>query len=776
MRMSEDLRSTIDSAIEEARERRHEYITLEHLLLALCADPQGLEVLQATGARVGKLIDELDEYLNEVLEPVLHEDPDFEPRQTIAFWRVLQRAAMHVQGAGKEEVTSGNVLASLLREEESQAVYLLDSQGVSRLDVVRYLSHGVAKDGMPGPEIGGDLDEEEGPVGDPLEAFCSDLVERASKGLIDPLVGRQDELRLVTQALARRRKNNPVLVGDPGVGKTAIVEGLANAIHEGKVPKILENARIYALDMGALLAGTKYRGEFEQRLKAVINAVTEEPNHILFIDEIHTIVGAGAASSGSLDASNILKPALASGELRCIGSTTHQEYKASFDRDRALARRFQQVEVEEASVEDSIEVLKGLRSRYEDHHEVRYDDPSLEAAATLAFKYINDRRLPDKAIDVVDQAGAANQLLDGEERQEVLGAADIEAVVASIAKIPEQSVSSSDQDNLANLEPRLREVIYGQDQAIEDIVSAIKLSRSGLGPPDRPIGSFLFSGPTGVGKTELAKQLAEAMGVGFLRFDMSEYMEKHTVSRLIGAPPGYVGFDQGGLLTDAIRRTPHTVLLLDEIEKAHPDVFNILLQVMDHATLTDNNGRKADFRHVILLMTTNAGGRELTSTPIGFGDENVASTEGKSKPAIERIFSPEFRNRLDGWIVFEPLSGDSVRKVVDKLVGELADQLSEKDVDLELSGGARDWLAENGYERDFGARPMRRLIDQKIKRPLADRILFGELQDGGKVEIGPPDAEGELELRVTGRGPREDEVSESSSPEDIPDSPDDVVH
>ncbi len=761
--MSDDLRSTIDSAIEEARERRHEYITLEHLLLALCADPQGLEVLQATGARVGKLVDDLDAYLAEALEQILVDDTEWEPRQTIAFWRVLQRAAMHVQGSGKEEVTSGNVLASLLREEDSQAVFLLDSQGVSRLDVVRYLSHGVTPDGMPGPEIDDDLDDEDSPTGDPLEAFASDLVARAEKGLIDPLVGRQNELRLVTQALARRRKNNPVLVGDPGVGKTAIVEGLAVAIQEGRVPKILENARIYALDMGALLAGTKYRGEFEQRLKAVINAVTDEPNHILFIDEIHTIVGAGAASSGSLDASNILKPALASGELRCIGSTTHQEYKASFDRDRALARRFQKIEVEEASVEDSIEVLKGLRSRYEDHHDVRYDDPSLEAAATLAFKYINDRRLPDKAIDVVDQAGAANQLLDDPDRKKTLTAADIEAVVASIAKIPEQSVSSSDQDHLATLEPRLRDVIFGQDQAIEDIVSSIKLSRSGLGPPDRPIGSFLFSGPTGVGKTELAKQLAEAMGVGFLRFDMSEYMEKHTVSRLIGAPPGYVGFDQGGLLTDAIRRTPHTVLLLDEIEKAHPDVFNILLQVMDHATLTDNNGRKADFRHVILLMTTNAGGRELTSTPMGFGDENVASTTGKSKPAIERVFSPEFRNRLDGWIVFEPLAGDSIRKVVDKLVGELADQLADKNVTLELSEGAREWLAENGYERDFGARPMRRLIDTRIKRPLADRILFGELQDGGRVVVGPPDDAGQLTLEITGGSAAQPEAADTDA-------------
>ncbi len=753
MRITEELQATIDNAIEEARDRRHEYITLEHLLIALCADPQALEVLQATGVKVRKLLDELDRWLDETLETVPggHE---FEPRQTISFWRVLQRAAMQVQGAGNEEVDSGQVLASIFREEDSQAVYILQSHGLSRLDITRYLSHGITRDGMPAPsEVGAEFDEEEEPERDPLQVFCTDLVEKAAAGNIDPLVGRTDELRLIMEALARRRKNNPVLVGDPGVGKTAIVEGLALAVHDGQVPKMLRDARLFALDMGALLAGTKYRGEFEQRLKAVINAVTEEPNHILFIDEIHTIVGAGAVSSGSLDASNILKPSLASGELRCIGSTTHQEYRASFDRDRALGRRFQRIDIEEPSVEDSIDVLKGLRSRYEEHHDVKYDDEALESAAELAYKYINERRLPDKAIDVVDQAGAANQLRDSDVRLASIGSEEIESVVARIAKIPERSVSKDDQNALADLEGELKKVIYGQDTAIEQVVSAIKQSRAGLGPLDRPIGSFLLSGPTGVGKTELARQLASTLGVNFERFDMSEYMEKHTVSRLIGAPPGYVGFDQGGLLTDAIRRSPHCVLLLDEIEKAHPDVFNILLQVMDHATLTDNNGRKADFRHVILLMTTNAGGRKLTSRSLGFGDESEAmNVEAQSRPEIERLFSPEFRNRLDAWIVFEPLGDTSIRKVVDKLVGELQEQLEPKDVQISLEDGARDWLAENGYQREFGARPMRRLIETQIKRRLADEILFGELANGGKVIVdGPEDEAAEkplLELRI----------------------------
>jgi ATP-dependent Clp protease ATP-binding subunit ClpA len=739
--MTDELQATVETAIAEARERRHEYVTLEHLLLAMCADPRGMEILQAVGVRVPKLVEQLEKYLEEhfvkVAVPRDDEDDAFEPKQTLAFWRVFERAALHLQGAGKDTMDAGNVLASLLREQESQAVFLLGQQGVSRLDVVRYISHGTTKHGLPGgvEPAETDEDDEEAPAKDPLRAYASNLNERAAKGLVDPLVGRQRELRLVIETLARRRKNNPVLVGDPGVGKTAIVEGLALAIHNGDVPDLLRDAQIYALDMGALLAGTKYRGEFEQRLKAVIQAVLDEPKHILFIDEIHTIVGAGAVNSGALDASNILKPALASGELRCIGSTTHAEYKAAFDRDRALARRFQQIDIDEPSVEDTIGILKGLRERYEEHHEVRFLDSAIERAAELAAKYINERRLPDKAIDVIDQAGAANRLLVPPERRDSIGEPEVEAVVARLAKIPERTVSSSDEDALAHLDEKLRGVIFGQDDAVATIVAAIKQSRAGLGPEDRPIGSFLFSGPTGVGKTELAKQLAEALHISFLRFDMSEYMEKHTVSRLIGAPPGYVGFDQGGLLTDAIRRTPHAVLLLDEIEKAHPDVFNVLLQVMDHATLTDNNGRKADFRHVVLILTTNAGGRELTGRSLGFAGAGASSTAAKSRPAIEKLFSPEFRNRIDAWVVFEPLQRDAVRRIVDKLVGELRAQLRDKKVEVELTGAAREWLADRGYEPDFGARPMRRLIERQIKRPLADLILFGDLKRGGKVEV-----------------------------------------
>ena len=770
--MTEDLRQSLRRAMLEASSRRHEYVTLEHLLLALCADPVGAKTLQAVGVRLPRLVRELEEFLEQQLEtlpPVLPADAADEtagsasaemdgtqdggaehgpesgdedespPKQTIAFWRVIERAAMHAHGAGKSELDAGAVIASLMREKESQAVYLLQSQDVARLDVIRYLSHGTVKQGsgLPAPQhVEPDADgEEEEEVEDPLEQFASNLNERAAEGSIDPLVGRLDEVRVLCETLARRRKNNPVLVGDPGVGKTAIVEGLALAVHEGNVPELISRVTIYALDMGALLAGTRYRGDFEQRLKAVIDRIISEPEHILFIDEIHTIVGAGAVSSGSLDASNILKPGLASGKLRCIGSTTHAEYKGSFDRDRALARRFQMIEIEEPSIEESAEILRGLRDRYEEHHEVKYADEALDAAADLSARYLLDRRLPDKAIDLVDQAGASNRLMTKDERKGVLDPVDMERVVASMAKIPEKSVSSDDRDALLNLEEELQAVIFGQDEAIRSISSAVKLGRAGLGTLERPIGSFLFSGPTGVGKTELARQLAQVLGIAFTRFDMSEYMEKHTVSRLIGAPPGYVGFDQGGLLTDAIRRTPHTVLLLDEIEKAHPDVYNILLQVMDHATLTDNNGRKADFRHVILIMTTNAGGRELTTKPMGFGDRSKLSAEAASKPAVERLFTPEFRNRIDAWVVFKALEMDSVRLIVDKLVGELGLQLADRDLRIELKEAARDWLAEHGYEPDFGARPMRRLIDEKIKRRLADEILFGKLADGGKIVV-----------------------------------------
>ena len=770
--MTEDLRQSLRRAMIEASSRRHEYVTLEHLLLALCADPVGAKTLQSVGVRLPRLVSELEEFLEQQLEtlpPVLPADAADEsagaaqveanggqddsggqapdsgdddeppPKQTIAFWRVIERAAMHAHGAGKSELDAGAVIASLMREKESQAVYLLQRQDVTRLDVIRYLSHGTVKQGsgLPAPQrvepdAEGDEQEE---VEDPLEQFASNLNERAAEGSIDPLVGRLDEVRVLCETLARRRKNNPVLVGDPGVGKTAIVEGLALAVHEGNVPELISKVTIYALDMGALLAGTRYRGDFEQRLKAVIDRIISEPEHILFIDEIHTIVGAGAVSSGSLDASNILKPGLASGKLRCIGSTTHAEYKGSFDRDRALARRFQMIEIDEPSIEESAEILRGLRDRYEEHHSVKYADEALDAAADLSARYLLDRRLPDKAIDLVDQAGAANRLMTAKERKSVLDPVDMERVVASMAKIPEKSVSTDDRDALLNLEEELKAVIFGQDEAIRSISSAVKLGRAGLGTLERPIGSFLFSGPTGVGKTELARQLAQVLGIAFTRFDMSEYMEKHTVSRLIGAPPGYVGFDQGGLLTDAIRRTPHTVLLLDEIEKAHPDVYNILLQVMDHATLTDNNGRKADFRHVILIMTTNAGGRELTTKPMGFGDRSKLSAEAASKPAVERLFTPEFRNRIDAWVVFKALEMDSVRLIVDKLVGELGGQLDDRKITIDLTDAARDWLAEHGYEPDFGARPMRRLIDEKIKRKLADEILFGKLADGGKIVV-----------------------------------------
>jgi ATP-dependent Clp protease ATP-binding subunit ClpA len=755
MNITDELRATLESAFDEARARRHEYVTLEHLLLALCGNLEGLKILKSTGVDVDQLLEDIESYLDDNVESI-PEGQELEPRQTVAFWRVLQRAAMHVQSSGKHEISAGNVLASLFREEESQAVFLLKKQGITRLDITRFLSHGVRKNkALPmkpaGPDGDGDDSFDEESLDDPLEAFTTDLVDRAAKGQIDPLVGRKRELSLVCETLARRRKNNPVLVGDPGVGKTAIVEGLALAIHEGNVPEFLADARIYALDMGAVLAGTRYRGDFEERLKAVIGAILEQPKAILFIDEIHTIVGAGATSGGTLDASNLLKPALSSGQLRCIGSTTYSDYKAAFHRDRALARRFEKIDVDEPSVEESIKILKGLRDRYEKHHEVRFDTTALETAAELAAKYINERKLPDKAIDVMDQAGAANRLQTASKRKKRIASSDVEAIVAKLAKIPEKNVSRNDKEALQSLEAELKAVIFGQDQAIDTLVSAIKVARAGLGPVDRPIGSFLLSGPTGVGKTELSKKLAEVLGISFLRFDMSEYMERHTVSRLIGAPPGYVGFDQGGLLTDAVRRTPHTVLLLDEVEKAHPEVFNVLLQVMDHATLTDNNGNKADFRHVILLMTTNAGGRELTANNMGFGS-STSSTRVKSQESIERFFSPEFRNRLDAWVVFEPLSPESVLRIVDKLIGELRAQLVEKKISIELSDQAREWLAKEGYDPKFGARPMRRLIEREIKKPLVDKILFGELQHGGvaRVEAPEPDVEpAERHLRLT---------------------------
>jgi ATP-dependent Clp protease ATP-binding subunit ClpA len=748
--VSKELQQTLQAAVGEARRRRHEYVTLEHLLHAMTKDKVASEVLLACGADLKLLEKDLEEYLDRTLESV---GGGQDPEQTAAFQRVLQRAAWHVQGSGRTELNAGDVLVAITRERGSHAVYLLEKQGVRRLDILQYMSHGIGKDGSGGGEDGepgGEDQGEEGgprPVKDPFRTFTVNLVERASQGLIDPLIGREMELERTIQVLCRRRKNNPVFVGEPGVGKTAIVEGLALRIHQKKVPAVLEKAAIYSLDMGALLAGTKFRGEFEQRLKGVIAGVKKTPHAILFIDEIHTIVGAGATTGSSMDASNLLKPALASGELRCIGSTTFHDYKQTFERDHALARRFQKIEVHEPTVDDTIKILRGLKKVYEDHHGVVYTPKSLRAAAELSAKHINDRQLPDKAIDVLDEAGARDRMRAESERRHRITARDVERVVSKIAKIPERTVSADDQTALRNLVPELKKVIYGQDQAIEAIASAIKLSRSGLASPERPIGNFLFSGPTGVGKTELAKQLARILGVEFLRFDMTEYQEKHTVSRLIGAPPGYVGFDQGGLLTDAIRKTPYAVLLLDEIEKAHPDIYNLLLQVMDHATLTDNNGRKADFRHVILILTTNAGAQELSARRVGFGTD--LSDPGNARAAIERTFSPEFRNRLDAWVAFDSLPMEVILKVVDKMVKELETQLAEKKVRIELSPEGRTWLAEHGFDRKMGARPMSRLIQNEVKKPLAEKILFGELHDGGTVRVEVEPDGSKLRLHVT---------------------------
>jgi ATP-dependent Clp protease ATP-binding subunit ClpA len=766
--ITKELESSLRLAFAEAKARRHEHVTLEHLLYALLKDPVAIRVLRACGARISELKRDLEQHLLET-QPTLPEGSDRDPEQTRAFQRVLERAAMQVQSSGKDTIDGGNVLVALYRERDSHALYLLEKQGVTRLDLLRFISHGALKvrdesalrhhaddDELhaeprgPGQPVG---DEDDGELADdPLAAYCVDLIARAAEGRIDPLVGRKAELERTIQVLCRRRKNNPIYVGEAGVGKTALAEGLAVSIQENKVPEVLQKAPLYALDLGALLAGTKFRGQFEERLKAVVKALAEKPGAILFIDEIHMLVGAGATSGGSMDASNLLKPALANGELRCIGSTTFSDFKASFDRDKALARRFQKIEVLEPSRDEAVQILAGLRSRYEEHHGVKYSDEALEAAVDLSSKHLVDRHLPDKAIDVIDEAGALQRLKPAEERVPVIGVPEMEQVVAKIARIPPRSVSSDDKTALKNLAPELKKVVYGQDAAIEAISSAILLGRSGLGSPTKPIGSFLFSGPTGVGKTELAKQLARILGVPLIRFDMSEYMEKHTVSRLIGAPPGYVGFDQGGLLTDAIRRQPHAVLLLDEIEKAHPDVFDILLQVMDHATLTDNNGRQSDFRHVALIFTTNAGAREMAAAKMGFGagtrsfmvggsqvGEKVASFDldsaagGDAKKAIERTFSPEFRNRLDAWIAFSSLPLPVVEKIVDKQVDELRAQLKEKSVELELSDAARRWLADHGFSPQFGARPMARLIQSAVKKPLAERILFGDLEKGGRV-------------------------------------------
>jgi ATP-dependent Clp protease ATP-binding subunit ClpA len=737
--ISKELEGTLNKALNEAKQRRHEYVCLEHLLYALLQDKDASSVIVNCGGDIERLRKSLEEFFRGHLE-VLPEGLNQEPQQTLSFHRVLQRAVIHAQSAEKKEINGGNLLIAMYREPDSYAVYLLEEQGITRFDMVNYVSHGIAKNANTGDWSQSDDEQgdEEKPAQrtNPLEAFTVNLVEKAAQGSIDPLIGRQDEIERTIHVLCRRRKNNPIYVGDPGVGKTAIAEGLADKIHRGQVPDALKSAVIYALDMGALLAGTKFRGDFEARLKGVLNGLKKHPNSILFIDEIHTIVGAGATSGGSMDASNILKPALASGDLKCIGSTTYHDYKSYFERDRALARRFQKIEISEPSQDDAIKILEGLKPHYEKHHGVQYSSGAIRAAVKLSAKHINDRRLPDKAIDVIDEIGAAVKLLPADRKRKIIGPKDVEKIVAKIAKVPPRSVSSSDKEQLQNLERDLKLVVFGQDAPIETLAATIKLSRSGLSHPEKPIGCFLFAGPTGVGKTELAKQLAKTMGIEFLRFDMSEYMEKHTVSRLIGAPPGYVGFDQGGLLTDAINRNPYAVLLLDEVEKAHPDLFNILLQVMDHATLTDNNGKKADFRNIVLIMTTNAGAREMAGAPLGFGAQTNA---GKGKEAIEKMFSPEFRNRLDAMITFNPLSFENIERVVDKFVIELDQQLNDRKVFLRITERARRWFAERGYDVTFGARPMARLIQNEIKKVLADEILFGKLQNGGKVEVDEDD-------------------------------------
>ena len=740
MRISRELEVTISLAINEARRRRHEFLCLEHVLHALLFDETVAEIIRQCGGDVKELQADLEEFLKENLESMPEEAGEVDPQQTLAFHRVLQRAAAHIQSANKEVIETRNFFVALFREDNSHAVYLLEKHGVTRLDVLNFISHGISKtpsdeEAAPGSDPGSpDEDDEPRPAKDPLEAFTTNLVQKAKDGDIDPLIGRAVEIERTIHVLCRRRKNNPIYVGDSGVGKTAIADGLALKISQGDVPDVLKEAHIYSLDMGSVLAGTKFRGQFEERLKAVLKALDKQPGAILFIDEIHTIVGAGATSGGSMDASNILKPALASGKLRCIGATTYHEYRSYFERDRALARRFQKIEVHEPSIEDAVEILNGLKPYYEEHHGVEYTHEALKAAAELSAKYINDRFLPDKAIDVIDEVGASFQIRPApeEDGKKIINDTDVESIVAKIARIPPRSVSVSDKERLQSLDADLKGVVFGQDTAIETLARAIRLARAGLGQPEKPVGSFLFSGPTGVGKTEVAKQLAETLGLQFLRFDMSEYMEKHTVSRLIGAPPGYVGFDQGGLLTDAVTRNPHSVLLLDEIEKAHPDLFNILLQVMDHATLTDNNGKKADFRHVIIIMTSNAGAREMAAQAIGFGN---ISNESKDQQAIEKLFNPEFRNRLDATVHFRTLPMQAIERVVEKFVKELVEQLTERKVSITLTPAAYRYLAEKGYDKTFGARPMARLIQTEVKQVLADEILFGQLQEGGSVEI-----------------------------------------
>ena len=735
--LSSELEFCVNEAFRGARDEQHEFITVEHLLLALLDSPEVVGILRACGGNLERLRRELVDFIDESTPRLRGDDGESTDSQpTLGFQRALHRAVSHVQSGGKKEVTPANVLVSVLAERQSHAVYLLESQEITRYDVVRHISHGVPKvpDGMPrenqaGAEIDG---QDEASQPSALEQFTTNLNQMARDGRIDPLIGREAEIERTVQILCRRRKNNPLYVGEAGVGKTAIAEGLARLIVEERVPEVLSASTIYALDMGSLIAGTKYRGDFEKRLKGVVNELKKVPGAVLFIDEIHTVIGAGAASGGVMDASNLIKPVLANGDLRCIGSTTYTEFRGVFEKDRALARRFQKIDIVEPTVQETVEILHGLRSRFEEHHDVRYNDEALQAAAELASRHINDRHLPDKAIDVIDEAGASIRLMPEAEREKVVSVERVQHIVAKMARIPPKSVSSSDRDVLSHLERDLKLVIFGQNGAIGALASSIKMSRSGLGDELRPVGSFLFYGPTGVGKTEVTRQLALTMGVELIRFDMSEYMERHTVSRLIGAPPGYVGFDQGGLLTEAITRNPHCVLLMDEIEKAHPEVFNLLLQVMDHGILTDNNGRKADFHNVIIVMTTNAGAQEASRASVGFTLQDHSSD---AMEVIKRMFSPEFRNRLDAIIKFDALDEDSIARVVDKLIVELEAQLDKNDVTIELEPAARTWIARRGYDRKMGARPMARVIQEHIKRPLAEEMLFGRLRDGGHVRV-----------------------------------------
>ncbi len=747
--LSKELEYTLNVAFKEAREKRHEFMTVEHLLLVLLDNPTAATVLRACGADLQALRKDLEDYLTENF-PELPEDDDRDTQPTLGFQRVLQRAVFHVQSSGGQEVTGANVLVAIFGERESHAVYFLSKQNIARIDVVNYISHGITK--VSEDELGDDLssamDDEtrtEEPGKSPLEGYTINLNEQARLGKIDPLIGRRNEIQRTIQILCRRRKNNPLYVGEAGVGKTAIAEGLAKMIVDGEVPEVLSDSTIYALDLGAVLAGTKYRGDFEKRLKDVLAQLKKGPGSILFIDEIHTIIGAGAASGGVMDASNLIKPMLASGDLKCIGSTTYHEYRGIFEKDRALARRFQKIDISEPSIDETVKILQGLKSRFEEHHKVRYTNQALRAAVELADRYLSDRHLPDKAIDIIDEAGAKERLKPPSRRKKSVGIHDIENIVANVARVPSKTLTTSDKDLLKTLDRDLKMVVFGQGPAIDTLATAIKMSRSGLGNIQRPIGAFLFAGPTGVGKTEVTRQLARIMGIELVRFDMSEYMERHTVSRLIGAPPGYVGFDQGGLLTEAITKHPHAVLLLDEIEKAHPDVYNLLLQVMDHGTLTDTNGRKTDFRNVIIVMTTNAGADRISRPSMGFTRQDHTDDIMEE---IKRAFSPEFRNRLDAIIQFNALDAKSISNVVDKFLVELETQLDNKNVSIEVDERARRWLAEHGHDQVMGARPMSRLIEERIKKPLAEQLLFGKLERGGHVEISEKDGELTVEIKA----------------------------